>query len=138
MASPFRRVLPFCAAAAVALWAPHAAGASTLSVNWDGGRISYVAASGETNKLSIAYDAARGAYRVSDPGATSMLVVTQGGDGNKCVKAVVALYCPAKGVRHVAVSLADGNDELRAVTEVPVSADGGPGADTISTGAGED
>jgi hypothetical protein len=144
MTSALRALL---AALVAALALPAAAQAATVSVA--NGKAVYIAASGETNRLSVVV--ASGVLRFEDIGVSTMTA------GAGCqVKPGQRIDCVASGVTGVTADLGDGNDWLSAQLLVPATVygglgndhiaivagddlvDGGAGADTIDTGWGDD
>src|SRR4051794_18934654 len=121
------RRLPGAAIVVVALlaWAP-AAHAGSLSA--DGQTLHFRADAGEDNALAVAMDAGGGS--ISDLGAPldpgDACDVT--GDGAPCSGAVAALE----------IELGNGDDAVSLDTDLAASIDGGPGADFIAGGAGDD
>jgi Ca2+-binding RTX toxin-like protein len=128
-------------AVALLLLLPLTARASSVSVHPSnfGLALDYAAATGEVNDVSISRDAT-GSYVVEDLGAALA-------PGAGCV-GVDANHarCGGTGVQTVQVRLGDGNDELtiadsaypQPLGDLPVSADGGAGADTLRGGIGPD
>jgi hypothetical protein len=141
----FRGVAVAAAAAALAL----PAGASAATVSSAGGAVTFTAASGESNRLSV-FEAG-GTLLFEDAGVSSMTA------GPGCTPAgAQRVVCAVHGDGAVAVQLGDGNDVV--VSQVPLpfgvhgglgddgivlsagndAVDGGAGADTIDAGGGDD
>jgi hypothetical protein len=134
-----RRRLSIAAAAgaAIALAVPAAASAGTLTIS--GGVMSYVAAPGEENYLSIYADDDPNVLRVGD----SVPIVFGDGAAGVCTgdEFDQTMVCP-RPTRFVA-DLGDGDDgfsvvDLDDVLDLPVEIDGGPGDDNISGGIAAD
>jgi hypothetical protein len=135
------------AAAVVLLALPGAAAAATVSAG--GGAVTFTAASGESNRLSVS--AANGALRFEDFGVSSMTA------GPGCTSAGARrVDCASAGIGGVTVELGDGDDAITSRLALPFgvygglgddrialsaggdAVDGGAGADTIDTGSGDD
>jgi hypothetical protein len=103
-----------------------ASSASASTANLVGGTLSFVAAPGEANTVSIAYDPTIAAYRFTDSTAT-----TTGGAG--CGASEHEISCEGAGVQVIVISLRDGNDRWTGgdITIIP-SVDGGAGDDDLS------
>ncbi len=132
-----RRSLSVVAAAAVALTFPAVASAGTLTIS--GGVMSYAAAPGEENSLSIYADDDPGVLRVGD----SVPVVFGEGAAGVCTgdEFDQTMVCP-RPTRFVA-DLGDGNDgfsvvDLDDVLLLPVEIDGGSGDDNVGGGIAND
>jgi Ca2+-binding RTX toxin-like protein len=114
---------------AVSLATAGPAGASSLT---GGGTVSYQAASGEANNLTVSQ--AAGLLTFSDPGATIVPVAPCAS-----VNANTAT-CPADGVGNLFADLGDLNDQARIDASVILSGfgpnllNGGTGQDTLSAG----
>jgi Ca2+-binding RTX toxin-like protein len=123
----------------VATW-PVAANGSTVSIA--GGTLSYVAAGGETNQLSVSkfvdYDIQDGGAVITAPAACTTVDPP---DQHH-------VTCPATGIGNVNIDLGDLNDQLTVDDSVYppavtpgvffISAEGGPGEDELIGGAGAD
>ena len=124
------RVAAALAAAAVALAvAPSTAGASTASVS-GGTDLTYNAAAGETNNVTVSLDGA--VYRITDPGATITPMF-----GCAAVNAN-EVTCTAAGVDRVDLQLDDLGDTNTLSPTVTVRSDisGEAGQDTLNGGDG--
>ena len=121
-------------ALAAALAAPPAAGAATVTLA--GGTVTFTAASGEDNRLTIGYDDSGSAYMTfADTGVESMTA------GAGCsIQDAQTVRCPVSGVTGaVVVDLGDGNDYLGSGVFGRVTAiHGGLGNDTIHGGVDDD
>lgn len=122
-----------------ALVAPAAGHASTVSVE-RGPRLLYVADAGETNQLTLAYNADGSSITVTDPGATIAVAgcITIEAHTARCeVEREVITDLPAT------VSLGDGDDSVTITAPdrtgyEAARIDGGPGDDTLRGTAGDD
>jgi Ca2+-binding RTX toxin-like protein len=121
---------------ALPLAASASAEAATLTVG--GSTLTYSAAAGEANRVSISE--AGGQFTVTDPGAPSIgLRISNSGTGSIiCLKTVVKIVCTAPRVSQYSVALGDGDDTVALSAMLPATVDGGAGDDTISGGAGND
>jgi hypothetical protein len=130
-----RRLRPLLVAATAATalgLAPAAARAA--SVNVTGGKLTYTAAPGETNNVSVAPWGL--SLRVTDTGTKpgGALALTPGPGCWKLSSIASSCQLSATGLT---VSLGDGNDSFDGtLTSVPTTISGGSGTDHISTGAG--
>ncbi|MEA2427059.1 MAG: hypothetical protein QOF37_687, partial [Thermoleophilaceae bacterium] len=111
--------------------------ASAASVSETAGSLSYAAATGETNQVTIA------------PWGFSLLVTEKGTTGGVPIALTVGTGCwrvssisascsiPVNGIQF---DSGDGADSLdaTALTKTPVSANGGSGDDVLRTGGGAD
>src|SRR4051812_29493389 len=122
------------AMATVACVAP--AHAATLSANYSSGTLTYTAAPGEKNNLSISD--ATAAYQLQDSAqsALSLLVLGSG----SCVSVQAWKFrCVSLGIGKLVVNLGDGNDTLDAGdTSLPTTVVAGAGQKTIDTGSAND
>ena len=117
------------AAAAAALALP--AGASAATVSAADGTLSFTAASGEANNLTVSL--ANGSVRFDDTGVAAMT----GGPGCS-PKGAQRVECAAAGATSVTVDLGDGPDRLTGQLGLPFRVYGGLGNDTIATPVGDD
>src|SRR4051812_5527614 len=136
---PHPRRLPALIVTVAAVMAPAAAQAASVSAT--SGSLSYAAASGETNEVTIAPWGL--ALKVTESGTRS------GGKHGKAITLDVGTGCwklspssaacavPADGIQ---VEAGDGADHLdaSALTTTTVDARGGAGDDVVTTGAGAD
>ena len=124
--------------AALLASAPAVAGAATAKVR--NGTLTYSAAAGEANVLSVKF--ASGAFVLSDSGA----LITP---GTGCAARAPAHLVTCRGVDRIEAALGDGADELKVDASVPLGVTavggagddvlrGGPQADTLSGGPGAD
>ena len=119
--------------------------AATLSVDaniFGTETITYAAAAGETNAVDI--EPSPGGLTITDPGAT-ITTLTAGHVGGVCGlngahEADCSTGAGAQAVGSIAVILGDGDDSFTSDPSMPIPMDvlGGPGDDTIDTGAGAD
>jgi hypothetical protein len=117
----------------VALVAAQSAHAATVSVDRETGTMLFVAAPGEANRVALGYDAARGEYTVRDDGAPLTLALSSG-SRNSCRDATVGVACTALRITAVKIDLGDLDDTLSSDVDLPVSVDGGTGADMLGCG----
>lgn len=118
------RRVALLAAFVFALACAPSAGAATASVV--GSTLTYVAAPGENNTVSIAYDAKIGSYRFTDTTAP-----VTGGSG--CGAIEHELDCVDNGISVIVVNLRDGDDKwLGGDIKVVPAVDGGAGNDDLS------
>jgi Ca2+-binding RTX toxin-like protein len=124
--------------AALLASAPAVAGAATAKVR--NGTLTYSAAAGEANVLSVKF--ASGAFVLSDSGA----LITP---GTGCAARAPAHLVTCRDVDRIEAALGDGADELNVDASVPLGVTavggagddvlrGGPQADTLSGGPGAD
>jgi hypothetical protein len=115
----------------VCLAAPQVASASSVSVS--GTTLVYDAGPGETNNLAVS--CAPTECVVADPTAA----ITA---GPGCSASGTGHTCAAAGLTSIQVALRDGDDvasqDPGGTAQLPMTADGGDGADTIAGGAGGD
>jgi hypothetical protein len=118
------------AALVCALAAPAIASAATAGVA--NGVLSYNAAPGEANHLSITYNS--GKYYVNDTGAATLVA------GSGCsLYQPQWLTCNATGITSFSVDLGDSNDWFSDIwTALPATVHGGIGDDQIYTGLAND
>ncbi|MCW2990542.1 MAG: hypothetical protein JWM73_1136 [Solirubrobacterales bacterium] len=134
---PGPRLLPV--AITLALAVPAAAQGATVSLE-PGPVVRYVAGTGETNRLTLAYSADGSGVTVTDPGATIAVEGCLSIDLHtaRCdVERELITGLPAS------VALGDGDDSLSVTSPQdsgyqPVHADGGPGDDTLRGTPGDD
>jgi Ca2+-binding RTX toxin-like protein len=108
-----------------------AAPAAASTVQLDGATLTYDAAPGESNRLTIS--PAGSTLTVADTGATVNV-----GPGCTSVSSTQAT-CPAPGVAAMAVSTGDMNDTASvSATSIPTSFNDGPGNDTMTGGSAAD
>ena len=134
MNTRFRRTLLLAAVALGAVGgnlAVAAAPATASTVQLDGPTLTYDAAPGESNRLTIS--SAGDTLTVTDTGAT----VTA---GPSCTSASSTKpTCPAAGVAAMAVSIGDMNDTASVSgTWIPTTFDDGPGPDAMTGGGAVD
>lgn len=133
MNARFRKTL-LLAAVTLGTLGTHLAGAAPAAastVQLDGATLTYDAAPGEANRLTVS--SSGGTLTVTDTGAT----VTAGA-GCTFVSATKAT-CPAAGVAAMAISTGDMNDTASvSATQVPTTFDDGPGNDTMTGGGAPD
>src|SRR4051794_40587108 len=112
--------------AAFALAFMPASGALASSATVSGGTLTFIAAEGENNDVSIAYDSAISAYKITD--ASSPVT---GGPG--CGGLDHEIDCEDRGISVIVINLRDGNDKWTGgpIKIVP-SVDGGAGNDDLS------
>jgi Ca2+-binding RTX toxin-like protein len=117
-------------AAALALLAvPAAAPAATVSAS--NGKLTYSAASGEANHLTVSSQ--NGQIRFQDTGVSSMTA------GAGCSpSSAQRVSCSPTAVTAVTIDLGDGSDSLSADVLLPFAVYGGLGNDQILTFAGDD
>ncbi len=116
------------ALAALAALAPASASASTAVIG--NGTLSYFAASGEANVLTVALSG--GDYVLSDPGAG----ITPGAGCRLLTTHQVA--CGAQPVQGIYVDAGDGNDAVAIDVTTPARVAGGAGDDRLYGGSGDD
>jgi Ca2+-binding RTX toxin-like protein len=116
-------------AAALVLALPAAAGAATVSIT--GSTLSFSAAGGEENDLTIETDGS--IFRVIDGNAP----VTA---GTGCTqRAVQRVHCPTVGITRIEALTRDQDDVVTLFTgTVDATLNGGPGGDTLTSEAGDD
>src|SRR3954454_15027144 len=114
-AAPLALLIAFAIAPAA-----HAATASVVN-----GTLTYAAALGETNTVSIAYDPAVSGYKITDSTADPL-----GGTG--CGAIDHEVDCEDKNISVIVVNLRDGNDKWTGgdIKVVP-TVDGGDGSDDL-------
>jgi hypothetical protein len=129
---------PFCLALGAALAAAlvGAPVAFAASAGISGNVLSYVAAPGETNDVSVS---ASGSDIVITDSGSGVPIADAGGctiDAGPPSRAV----CPAGGVTSISIDLGDGNDSGTIANDLalPVSLSGGDGDDVLEGGAGND
>ncbi|HEY1596409.1 MAG TPA: hypothetical protein VGF74_13510, partial [Thermoleophilaceae bacterium] len=111
--------------------AAHAAPAAASTVQLDGPTLTYDAAPGESNRLTIA--GSGGSLTVTDTGAT-----VTAGPGCSSISSTKA-SCPAAGVSAMALSTGDMNDTASASSlSIPTTFSDGPGNDTMTGGGAVD
>lgn len=120
---------------AIAAALPTPAGAAPGSVSSAGGVMTFRAAAGTANRITV--DPFGGISGVNSP----IYKVTEGSDagtpltaGAGCTVYVTnTVYCPQAGVRRIDLLLGDGNDQGTGATSIriPVKIDGGAGADQL-------
>lgn len=124
-----RTIMVGMAALLGALALPAAASAGTASVT--GSTLTYDAAAGETNDLSIETDA--GVFRVIDNTAA----VTAGTGCNQ--RTVHRVNCATAGITHLTVLARDQDDSVQLLTgTVNATLNGGSGTDDLASDAGDD
>jgi hypothetical protein len=136
--APRLRLLPCLPIAAALLVCAPAAHAAVLTINGNSGVLAYSGSEGEANHVSIAFDSSATKVAITDPGAKAWAVGLSGSGSRNCVKSGSTVTCTANGIRSLAIALGEGDDTLTTNTDLPVSADGGPGADNLATGRGAD
>jgi Ca2+-binding RTX toxin-like protein len=106
------------------------AAASTVSVG--SGTLTYAAAAKEVNDLRIVPSGTT--LRITDPGATLSV-------GSGCAfesGSTTRVICDSSAVSRIAVTVADGDDRVQALTGLPTSVTAGDGDDVVTTGSGAD
>lgn len=122
------------AMAALALAGP--AHAASLSANYSAGTLTYNAAAGEKNNVSISD--ATAAYLLQDSAQSALSLVVIGGGGCTSVQAW-KFRCVSLGIGKLVVNLGDGNDTLDArETALPTTVTAGAGQKSIDTGSAND
>jgi hypothetical protein len=137
MARAARRVVLCSALGALSLACAPAAHAASARFDYTTGTFTYKAAAGETNRLTVSYDALLSQYTVTDSGAKSMALTSVGRLG-ACALSLGTIRCSAVGIRAVKVDLADLEDRLQFSGDRALTVEGGAGPDRIETGAGAD
>ena len=123
-----RGLLAALALTALAALAPASASASTAVIG--NGTLSYFAANGEANVLTVALSG--GDYILSDSGAS----ITPGAGCHLLTVHQVA--CGAQAVQGIYVDAGDGNDIVAIDVSTPARVAGGPGNDRLYGGPGND
>jgi Ca2+-binding RTX toxin-like protein len=127
-----RRSLAACCvsiATIAAMASPAWAGTATVT---SGGELTYTAAAGEVNVLTISRDAS-GTFTVSDTTAT-----VTAGSGCSLTAPPHTATCPAAGVERIVATLLDLADSATMLTPLPAVLAGGTGADALTGGEGAD
>jgi Ca2+-binding RTX toxin-like protein len=115
--------------AMAALALPATASAGTVSIT--GSTLTYSAAAGEPNEITIEKDAS--VFRVTDAGATA----TAGTGCNQ--RSLHRVNCPTTGINLVEVLARDGNDSVQAtIGTTDANLSGGSGTDSLRSDAGDD
>ena len=126
MSAPFPKSLLL--ACLLLLAAAPSAFAGTVQVS--GATLSYTAASGEANRLTITAGAAT--VTVSEIGVNVTAGAGCGSTGASSAS------CPVAGIKAISISTGDGNDTARVNGSIPANFDDGPGNDTMTGGSGND
>lgn len=110
--------------------------AATLSANYSAGTLTYNAATGEKNNVSVSD--ATATYQLQDSAQSALSLVVIGGGGCTSVQAW-KFRCVSLGIGKLVVNLGDGNDTLDAAeTGLPTTVTAGAGQKTIDTGSAND
>ncbi len=99
------------------------------TVSRSGGTLSFTAAAGEANNISLSRSDEDGSIGFLDSGAPLSYDPSAGCSGDEAGGA-----CPGSGVSLVSVSLGDGNDQYAADLPINQNVTGGDGNDTIRVG----
>jgi Ca2+-binding RTX toxin-like protein len=100
--------------------------ASTASVS--GGVLTFTAANGKTNTLTISMTDT--SYVLRDPGDPITV-------GAGCFYLRTTVFCNKPGITRIRVVLADGDDSVSVVASVPTTLEGGSGNDSIRGGSAD-
>ena len=111
--------------------------AAKATFDYANGLLTYQAASGEANSLTIG-TSGQGAIQLNDKGISSISLVQSGGSLVCTIATASRLSCPAGGISRGLVSLGDGNDGLAVTGPMPVDVRAGDGTKDIATGLGDD
>jgi hypothetical protein len=112
-----------------------AAKADAAAITITGGTLTYQAAPGESNNLTITSPFFTGKYYFTDTGATSITVPSP----TCTVVDGQHVNCPMSAFTSAAVNLDDGNDSVDAMSlQVHVTLNGGAGDDSLRGGQGND
>jgi hypothetical protein len=136
MGNAGRRLL-LCALGVLSLGYAPAAHAAALNVDYTTGVMSYAAAAGEENRLTVSFDATAKRYVVFDRGVAST-ALTVVGAASPCSVVTKGISCPAEGLSSARISLGDLGDRLEVDAALPVTAEGGPGPDKLIGGSDAD
>jgi hypothetical protein len=117
-------------AVATAMLAVAAGPAYAGSAAVDNGRLTFTAAPGEANKVTLGGPDASGAFQITDTGAPLTA-------GPGCQAASNGVVCQGGVAAVVIAYLGDGNDELTFTTPLASDALGGPGDDILNGGPGD-